>query len=444
MIEQLDEAQQRALRRMREVQSNVFICWWKMGTGKTRIALHAFQQSGFQYAIIITRRIAFGDWVLEHDKCDMAHTIYQNGYGLTNILKWGKYAGSGNILLLSAGDLKNRPVVLPHNCLLIVDELYLFSNPKSKRSLELQRFSTTCQARLGLSGTLMPARDNYSIYGQLKALGSEKCLARTGTEFRELYQDFFQTAFGRQSKNKPGSKEAILKKVSSFVDVHFPESRPTRIQVIQVNATPLQKKAIKALREHYEYNGVEYDYAPAVAHAINGISGGWHINNSLLEFLECPKIARLKMLIDEIMAEGERVVVWCAYHADIARIAEELEKDKRVWLEFSATCKWDQAAYATGKISIVLATEANGSSVNYFGDVKYAIYYSINYKSLDLDQSMGRHERKSSSHDGAHYYFLQTKGTLDARIYKLVKESKVQEEEIIKTLSLAIDNKEEL
>lgn len=405
-----------------------------MGTGKTRLALHAFKQSGFREAIVVTRRVAFSSWVEEVIKCELKFSVWsENPPRLLYIPKGGSY---GTIILVSADKLKARPTSVSKT-LLIVDELYMFANPKSKRSIELSRFSCACPARIGLSGSIMPARDNFAIFGQLKALGIHKSLARNATEFRNQYQDILPTQFGTSSKNKLGSKEVILSKISSFVDVYYPESRPTRIQIITVPCTPLQKDGIKQLRKTYEWKGIEYKFASGVQHAINGISGGWYNDITLAS----SKLDRLFSLVDEIVAEGEKVIIWCGYIQDIERISSEL---KQHYVVFSGKHKFDSGTWESGKIYVVLASESMGASVNHFKDVKYAIYYSINYKTLDLDQSMGRTERKSSTHEGAHYYFLQTTGTLDKRIYNLVAESKKQENEIIKTLSLVVDNTEEL
>jgi hypothetical protein len=165
--------------------------------------------------------------------------------------------------------------------------------------------------------------------------------------------------------------------------------------------------------------------------AMNGISNGWIYDKveDTCVFLASTKIDRLCVLLEEIHAEGQKVVIWCAYHNDINRIAEaiELKYDLQFFTSldtFDPSQPWD----------FVLATEAMGASVNFFKDIKYAIYFSINYKYLDLQQSMARHERKGSKHAGAHYYFLQTIGSPDIRAYYLVTQSKLKEEEIINEL----------
>ncbi len=368
----------------------------------------------------------------------MDFEVYANSYEWESIRKLSYSKLGKRILLVSAGDLKSLPSDFPKAQMLVVDELYLFSNYKSKRSKMLQKMSFLCSARIGLSGTIMPARDNITIFGQLMALNMHHAVARNATEFQSRYSVRGQGRFGVKFTERKGANDEIIAKIKDRVDIHFPPSRPTREQIIRVGKTPEQINAVKQLKELYEYNNREYNYAVQVVNAINGISNGWWLgDDSILSYYKSTKVDKLLGLLDDLVASGERVVVWCAYHNDIARIASEIG---HLWLEFTGRIPFDITAWETGKYPVVLATEANGASVNHFKHVKFAIYFSIDYKLLNLEQSKGRHERKGSSHDGAHYYFLQTRGTCDARAYDLVTKSRKAENEVISILAKELLN----
>ncbi len=431
--ELLDQKQTQCLQRMMEDSCpNVFIAWWLMGTGKTRLALAAFENSGFRDLIVVCRRISFLDWVAEMEKMGLDYLVYANDYKMKSAARIPKNLNAKRVLLVSGGDLKNIPDFYPKGQMLVVDELYLFSNPKARRTILLNRISLFCSVRLGLSGTIMPAQDNMTIYGQLFALGASRFLAKTATEFRTKFQSAAKGRFGREYTNRPGANDKIAKILSPMVDLHFPERRPTRKQILSVTKTKQQASAIRQLEEEYEFGNREYEYALQIVNVVNGISNGWWVDAmDRVHHLQSTKLEKLSALLDELVMAGERVVVWCAYHNDIARIASEL---KHPWLEFTARVDFDRKRWATGKDKIILATEANGASVNHFGQVKYAIYYSLNFKLLDLQQSMMRHERKDSMHDGAHYYFLQTAGTMDARAHYLVTQSEKTEKDLVLTL----------
>lgn len=430
---QLEEHQYRALcRAMDDGAPNVFVLYHKQGLGKSRTSLAMFECSGFKDVIIVCRRVAFETWIDEINLLNLDYTIYRNGYKVEGLVQFSRNKKAKRVLLISAGDLKNLPQKLPWGEMLIVDELYLFANYASQRSQLIQKLSLFCSARVGLSGTIMPAQDNSTIFGQLMALQAHRYLARGITEFRKLFQNKCRGQRGFEFNNRNGAYEEIKAKIGFMVDVYFPESRPTRTQIIKINKTLEQIAAVKELQELYEHREKTYDWALQIVHAVNGISNGWWKNDQdTVESRKSEKLDYLLSLVDDLIAAEERVVIWCAYHNDISRIGEELNKKKIEWVEFSATCAWN----AQGWDRVVLATEANGSSVNYFKHVKYAIYYSIDTKLLNLQQSMTRHERKGSEHDGAHYYFLQTKGTLDAHTYDLVTKSDKSEKELIMTLA---------
>ncbi len=428
----LEEHQQRALQKATaENCPNVFILWHKMGTGKSRTALAVAKISEFEEIIIVCRRVAFGTWIDEIKEVQFDCHIYENNYRVDNLHRYSRVRGVPRVLLISAGDLKNIPQKLNWGkLLLIVDELYLFSNPKSQRSLAIQRLSLFCSCRVGLSGTIMPNRDNATIFGQLMALQAHRFLASSLEDFKKKYKNRSKGMYGMLWENKKHSVDVIKEKLAPMIDVYFPESRPTKIQIVKLQKDKAQIAAVKELQDLYEHKEKTYDYALQIVHAVNGISNGWFVDR---DGHVCPykseKIVYTRSLVDDLLTANERVVIWCAYHNDIARLATELKDIP--FLEFSAATNFDVELWNSGKIKVVLATEANGSSVNYFKHVKYAIYFSINFKLLDLQQSMTRHERKGSSHDGAHYYFLQIKGTLDAHTYDLVTKSDLAEKELI-------------
>lgn len=435
----LDEHQKQVLTRLQKKESsNAFILWNKMGTGKTRLALWAFEYSNFSSLIVICRRVSFGDWIEEMEKNGLDYVVYSDGCSFKYVIRYPKskmpYQGPNKrMFFFSGGDLKNFPSDYPKGQMLVIDELYLYGNSKAKRSQALQKINPFCSAILGLSGTIMPSQDNATIFGQCMAVGIHRVLARTLTEFRTRFQDAMQTRFGRQSKNKPGSDRQIAKLLEPYVDVYMPESRPTRTQIIKIKPLPAQKSALKELKDNYEFKNVEYKYALQVVLVAAGISNGWFLNeNGIADYLESSKVNRLLALLEELKASGEKAVIWCAYHNDIIWI-NALGKSFS-FCRFTGRDEFDTAGWINGEYDFCLATESMGASVNYFANVQYAIYFSINFKLLDLQQSMARHERKNSKHTGAHYYFLQTETTPDVRAYHLITQSHKSEQELVETL----------
>lgn len=429
----LDDDQKRAICRATDGDApDAFLFWWKMGTGKTRLALWLFEYSGFDDLIVITRRVAFDDWIIEMEKNGLDYNVYQDGYAPTDLTRLAHAKKPKRVILISHAMLEKMPPKWPKGQMIAVDELYLFSNPKARRSLALHKIILFCSARIGLSGTIMPAEDNMTIYGQAMALGIHRVLASGTTEFATKFQVRAKGRFAVKFINKPGADKKISALLAPYVDIHMPEDKPSRTQILAVTKTPAQATAIRQLESVYEFNNREYEYALQILNVVNGISNGWWVDSDgAVEHLASTKVDRCIALVDDLVSAGERVVVWCAYHNDIARLKAALKHDCAI---FTAKDRFDLEGWKRGDYPVVLATEAYGASVNHFGQVKYAIYFSINYKLLDLQQSMKRHERKDSQHGGAHYYFLQTKGTNDARAYYLVTKSGKSEKDLVSTL----------
>ena len=98
---------------------------------------------------------------------------------------------------------------------------------------------------------------------------------------------------------------------------------------------------------------------------------------------------------------------------------------------------FDAVGWHKGKYKICLATEASGSSINHFAQVPYGIYFSQDFKWLNLQQSQGRHDRKSSEHPVCYFTFLHTEKTPDAQVFYTVKGSASSERSFIKQFDIA-------
>lgn len=413
------------------------IAWFDMGQGKTRIAVETWRRSKIQFLLISARRAAFSTWEEEIEKCGVNCIIREAG----KVLDMGFEFSARFVVLQTPDSLHRLPAKMRfEDTLVVFDELYLFGNPRSQRSIRAQKITDKARFVLGLSATIMPAKDNTSVYGQARAVGLQQMVGGTLTDFRSTYQQNVFSPFVQSGQwiNKPGSVKKLIERLSPFVAVHFPDKshRNIRSQIIHVNPTKEQTKAISDLQRTWSLLGERFTYTLSIARKVQSISNGWVEppgDDSQLQCFDCSKAERLTALVDEIMATGKKCVIWCAFRNDVEFLSMHL---KHPVLTFVGQQIFDKAAWDSGKYQIVLATVANGSSVNHFGDVEIGIYYSLSYRWLELQQSQGRHERKNSSHAGAFYYFLLTRYTLDDNIYDTVTGSRDFE---INALKIAVD-----
>lgn len=251
------------------LKEKTLIAWWKVGEGKTRIAVgvaekirtsaSVSEEGGIWVAVL--RRKAFWDLENELKKTNTRkHWIIEE---FTSTCQWR--SGQWKLWMVSAGQLKKYETQLEKIAksgavkFVYVDELYMFGNPTSQRSKSLRTFVKSARGiRLGVSGTIMPCEDNTSIFGQTKALGIESYVARTLTDFRSKYQicrinDLQRYKIVRRI-NKPGSVKLLTARLSRFVNIYFPPpSREIKIQDIKVPCTSQQTKFIKQITKEFWY-----------------------------------------------------------------------------------------------------------------------------------------------------------------------------------------------
>ena len=437
----LNERQEIAVERL--VDSRGGLLWWKVGEGKTRIALAWFaalqlkqQWSLPNVCLIVCRRKAFYDWRKEINHCLPDWPVYEDTVP-------ARPPGSTPVfLLVSEGSLTKCAATLRDNkqirCV-VYDEGWLYSNYKSARSvaahsLSQERFS------LLLSGTIMKARDTIEIYSQAKVVNRAKLLASSPTAFRTAYQICSMGMGFAVFTPKPGAYTKIIAALQHDCDIHFPDNAHRLIhhQYHEIETTAEQDQAFKELRELYslEIADLEFDHTLQIINKTRQIANGW-VQDSEGNYISVPtnKVSALENELETLLAANERVVVWCAFRHDVTMLASLLPFPCVTMLGGQ---DFDLDRWNSGKARVCYATEDSGSSVNHFAQCGYAIYFSMNYKWLALQQSRGRTDRKSSLHAQCFYKYLFVKGSLDEAICNAANNSGMEEVKVIQ-LALAVN-----
>lgn len=423
-----------------------------VGTGKTRIGLLGANDiinkaSGQAYRgaviLVICRRKAFYDWSVEVEKLGFGQSW--DVVELEDVKPNWAFVNR-TIILCSHGSLISIVAFATLQSVtvdtIIIDEGYLFSNPQSKRSKALKKLHYGVP-RIVLSGSLMPARDLIQIYGQVAQAGRGLSLAPHATAFRSRFQVGIQEAHYSYYP-KPGSYKRVMEAIAPFTFVYFPPASEREIKdsIIRCSLTKQQQMLMAELRSTYAIEGhFELKSAATLIQKAQQISNGW-FENERKEIVTFPsgKVDRCVSLVEEILANPEeKVVIWCAFRHDLVRLKESLE---------ASSCVRSGIATLQGgedfnikfwqrlTTRICLATEASGSSVNHFGQVAHAIYFSQDFKWLNLQQSKGRTNRTDSKHKTCYYMFLHSDGSLDSRVHYTVRHSQQSEASLIKQMDV--------
>jgi hypothetical protein len=237
-----------------------------------------------------------------------------------------------------------------------------------------------------------------------------------------------------------------MEKMASFTSVWMPKKgeRERVESILKVRPTEEQLAYLKELKETMAIEGkFELSNALSIVQKGQQISNGWlKGEDGGVEYFPSNKVDRCVALIQELLASDQKqVVVWCAYRQDIARLRTALDEEGGGTTDRIATMQsgetFDAEGWTKGKYAICLATEASGSSVNHFAQVPNAIYFSQDFKWLNMQQSQGRTDRASSEHPICFYTFLHTEKTPDSRVYYTVKGAAASERSFIHQFDVA-------
>lgn len=444
----LDSIQQQAICKFASLQELKAIAWWRVGLGKTRLALGLFalraQHEGtLPIVSLFVARPAF-----EYDlRAELRNIGFDCHIAIAGNA-WRLSMRKPTIFFTSFASLQKvlRPIseVRRRLNLVIVDELYLYSNPKSQRSQLLRQLTDDTPA-IGLAGTILPAGDNFAVWGQCCALGMERMLARGTTRFRSEFQTSISVDFKNGHapamlfRNKPDWKERALGRIAKNIDVQFPAKLNRTIdKITKVPLTDEQKTLIKNLVDNFylEIQGHEFDfsYIFQTTVRIRGILNGWvALEPGRLHYVESKKVTTLVDELSELVECREQCIVWCAFRNDVSYLASKVPFAS---LQLVGGRPFDVARWKRKDVFVTLATLGSGSSINHFEQTAYSKFFSLTHRSLDLQQAKGRTDRRSTVSENVFYEFLQCETSLDGEIYRHCQQVKSTEEDFIRSAKL--------
>lgn len=445
----LSKQQKSAVKKLRRNKGGAV--WFKVGEGKTRIAYRWFATIAKRCEsnpvfVVVCRRKAFYDWQQEAVKLGLRWRVCD-----FEIFS-GKLTGRPLVLLVSHGMLhKLRDSIRDYaSCIQAVayDEGFLYKTAQSQHTKAANKLSRDVGRACILSGSIMTARNLEDVYGQFYAINMHEqanlghCLTTFRSKFMfDLHIDPNKPWLVKRI-NQAGAAKQVGRLVRPFASIYLPDSRRVIRNIpVSVGATRDQLDAFDMLKREWWYRlkdgtFIELKNKPSLLIKCQQVSDGFiqmGKTGPCIQF-ESEKLQYLAEKICELAASGERCIVWCAFNKTVDIILQWLQKHlptiaKNVY-GFTGTRRFDHAGWQRNGL-VCVATEDCGSSVNHFAQVKYAIYYSMSFKWLSLQQSQGRTDRKDSRHPVCYYYYLYTKEGLDKYVHDTVLKSAKAEKDLI-------------
>lgn len=427
---ELTEPQTEAVEHL--LQKRKAIVWHKIGLGKTRVAIAWIIANGWKHPLVICSPQAFRQWEDEIDLVQMKDLIHPTflSYGMLS-----KGAGSLNKLLERS---KIECVVL--------DELWLYKNPKTKRSEIAGQLSRQFPV-IGLSGSMITNKNIEDLYGQARAVGLGENIATSLTNFR--------TQFCIPVENYAGFLEFLPKKDSVPIiqtrlknNIHICFPKETReIRNIPIRVDPTEEQLIykdKLIHDYYVSSKEDPAFELEVKNGatlllkLQQVSDGF-LSDSKGSFLSIKsnKLQRLIQHVQELLDAGERSLVWFAFKHSIQ---EALRLSTFSTALLYSDEHFDAQAWNRGTARVCYATIGSGSSLNDFASVRYAIIYSSSFSTRAYEQAKGRTNRTSSIQSICWYYHFETLKFPDSYIYKSLRENQKVQEYVINTTRRIVED----
>ena len=244
------------------------IAWWRVGQGKTRVALAAFLYYPFKIETsqlcVFARPEAFDDWKKEAAIMGMEDQLMLKSYGQ---------------LSTQSADALVRDVIGNSQIgMVCFDELYLYKNPKSLRAMAANSIAER-KPTVGLSGSIMTAKRMEDIYGQCQAVNKHKRIARSMTTFREEYMIGINEFGSVRWAPQRGAYAKLMESIKDFVHVYMPKNSSRQIveSIIEVDETSQQEQIFKELQETLSLpeHGIELSSAASLIIKVQQVANGW-------------------------------------------------------------------------------------------------------------------------------------------------------------------------
>lgn len=363
----------------------------RAGLGKTAVALKCVELTQMSW-YVFTRRSYFDTW---HKECakwlpaELWPNVYMRSVDKWDTTEW-RSAAYG----------------------VIIDESYHVKGHRSARHLALRRICDNASAVIILNQDPY-VKSVHDLWAQMRLVLGGSHL--TSQQLRSLY--FVQDLQGFGFHEKPTAAESYRarKDIDAHAIFHWPASkRKVETRTVELSLTPKQKAAYQEVAQEMQVTcageKVEYRHMMEKTTRLHQICGGiLPLEKQVVMLPSC----KIWWLTGFLAREKGKVVVWCAYRAEVRRLVTLLE---RALNEPVGTYMGGEKPDIYARV--VVATTSMGVSTNAFSQFPTAIYFSQNWKLYYKSQSMGRNDREDSKHTTVRYFNLICRNTIDSYIFE--------------------------
>lgn len=457
-----------------QVQASFFLAMMKRaanfsvpGSGKTAMMYGAFAYlsapkiNEVDKILIVSPLNAFEAWRTEFEevfgKKRKLHYMNLKDYNDAGDIRtnWGV----ANVIVLNYESLFGWKLsvlngLINEKTMIVFDEVHRVKNPEGQRAKNTLELGKQARYHYVLTGTPIPNsyKDIYNFlhllydneYNTFFGWGVSDLEDPNTTEINEKLQPFFWRTNKEDLNVPPADKDKKLKVLPSIVQqdiattIHEVESNVLGryIRLLQASTNPaLLTEKIDINSLGFLFDEIDFSVESALdADERNKAKQRMYLDLGV-ENVRTPKFEKGMQLINQLVSEGKKVIVWGMFVGTMRKIHQELNSNGvSAHLIYGATPKDDRVElineFRDGDVQVLISNPATlGESISLHQTVHDAIYFEYNFNLTFMLQSRDRIHRLGLAEDQyTRYYYLMTEGDsahngfIDRQVYKRLKE----------------------
>ena len=336
----------------------------------------------------------------------------------------------------------------------ILDESHRIKSPSGKASQLAARVTHKTRGVggliLALTGTPMP-HSPLDVWGQMRALDGGE---RFGTNYHHFCRAYgagedIWTAGGVQRTVYKGLREdrsvafaqklsTVMHRVASDDVLDLPEQTDIyRTFTLGPKARRVYDELERDLIADIDGGVVTAANAMVLVTRLAQATSGFATNHDTgdAEILDDPT-AKGALLVDILkdIPQGEPVVVFCRFHADLDAVRDAADKTGRTYGELSGRRRdgLDGPRLAEGVTLLGCQIKSGGTGIDLTA-ARFAVYYSLGFELADYEQSRKRIHRPGQTRPVI-YTHLLAENTIDRAVYGALRQRRDVVEAVIQTV----------
>lgn len=476
-VQQFEEIVDREISRPlkpQQIQASFYLATMKRaanfsvpGAGKTAMTYGAFAYlsssavNEVNKVLVISPLNAFEAWRTEFNEVfgDKRQLYFMNLKDFDNPGDIRTNWGVANVIVINyealfGWKLSVLNALIDEKTMIVFDEVHRIKNPVGKRARNALELGKQARYHYVLTGTPIP--NSYKdVYNFLHLLYDNEYESFFGWDINDLevsnaeeINEKIQPFFWRTTKKDLNVPEAesdqlvIIQPSNSQADlaktIHEVETNVLGryIRLLQASTNPaLLTEKINLHDLGFLSDEIDYSLESALDSAEQRKAKQRMYLEAGLDTMVTPKFLAGMQLIEQLVAEGKKVIVWGMFVGTMHKINNELkEKGILSHLIYGQTPKKDRVElinqFRSGPVQVLISNPATlGESISLHQSVHDAVYFEYNFNLTFMLQSRDRiHRLGLDNNQYTRYYYLMTDGNkahsgfIDQLVYDRLKE----------------------